>query len=334
MVYINFIFTVIAFSLAFLNLLEFKIWSQITYINQIEIFNYFEAGLLVHIPRYFVVLPSFYFGDIFKVNENFVFTIYVILLASLTSLIWIKIQEIIVSKKKYINFSFIIPFILLYFINGRFIFSLFGLSLLLLILVKIRLNIYEPYMLIGFVLSFLFTSVSSGTFSVALLSIIVTSRRAFINYLFAGSYVIKILKILCFAFVFLVLFYLFYLFFNKNLTFYGGGFGGAHNMLSHGLGFILNPTPLLEYCGFDTGFLCSISLMINSSAFVYLLLIFCFLIVFLYFLLYLYICKIHLFAKQLIVVSIVCGVFGFTALMSIFFVAPIFLKRLKIRPDF
>lgn len=334
MLYINFIITLVALLLASFNFFKFEIWSQIEYINSIAELNYFEPSLLVHLPRFLVVAPSYYIGRVIDINENNVFTIYVVLLASLTSLIWLKVQRMLLVNAKKINYSFIIPFILLFFINGRFMFALFGLSLLMMGLIKLKLKLIDSIAIGQIIISFLYVSVSSGTFSVAVLFLIITSWRLILRSLLTGNLFFKFFKIISVILFSAILSYFLILFLQKNLDFYGGGFVGAFNILSHGLGLVLNPAPVLENCTTENGLICLVSSMFLSYVFLHAISIAFFIIFFFVFFCFLYYWKLHLFAKQAIVVSLVGGFFGFTTLMSIIFCFPIILNRAKLRYEF
>lgn len=327
-------FMLIAVMLAFSNIFGLKIWSQIEYINLMDKLDFFEPALLVHIPRFFVVYPSYYFGKIFDIDENLAYTIYVILLASLTSIIWIKIQRMLVNNNKFRNYSFVIPFLLLFIINGRFMFALFGLSLLMMCLVELRLKINRPFVLGVILFSLLYTSVSSGTFSIAVLFLIATSFRVLLNYLMVKQILVRMINIVFLSLISTFLAYLTILFLQKNLDYYGGGFEGVANIISHGAGLVFNPEPLLDSCSFEGGLICSFSLFLLSDSVYQAVFILFFVILFFAILSYLYLSNLHLFAKQAIFISLVGGIFGFTAFMSIIFVAPVFLSRSKLRGDF
>ncbi len=334
MIYINLTFAFIAILLSLFNFFRLEIWSQIEYINNIGQLNFLEPSLLVHIPRFIVVYPSFYFGELFDIDENLMFTIYVIILTSLTSMIWLNVQKILVIKREYINYSFVTPFFLLFFVNGRSVFALFGLSLLMVLLIKLRLKLHGPYVFAGIVISLLYASVSSGTFSVALLFLILTSWRLVLNSLLTGNVFVKFVKTLAGLLCFTFLIYFFFLFLKKNLDYYGGGVEGLVNIVSHGMGLILNPAPVLENCNSENGLICSVSSLLLLSDILHAIFIAIFVMLLSFFSAILYSWNLHLFAKQAIIVSVIGGVFGFTTLMSIIFSFPILLKRFKIRRDF
>jgi len=334
LIHINSAITLIALLLASFNFFKLEIWSQIEYINSIAELNIFDPSLLVHLPRFLVVFPSYYFGQVLDIDENKVFTIYVVLLASLTSLIWIKAQRMLILKARNINYTFILPFILLFFINGRFMFALFGLSLLMMGLIKLKLKLIDGITIVQIMISFLYASVSSGTFSVAILFLFITSWRLVLRSLLTGNFFAKFLKILSMILFLTFLFYFFFLFLQKNLDYYGGGLEGTFNILSHGLGLVLNPAPVLENCSSENGLICSVSSMLLSSTFFHTISVISFIIFYFVLFCFLYFWKIHLFAKQAIVVSLVGGFFGFTTLMSIIFSFPIILKYSKLRRDF
>lgn len=334
MIKIHILFAVAALALSIFDFLRLEIWSQIEYIYSINQLNVLDPGLLVHLPRFLVVYPSYIIGDILEIDPNKIFTIYVSILTSLTSLIWIKTQKLIVVYKKNRNYIFIFPFVLLSIINGRFMFALFGLSLLMYVLIKLKLKLIGSIAGIWIVISLLYASVSSGTFSVALLFMIFTSWRTVLQSILSGGSFAKCAKFLIGFLVLTLLMYFLLLFLLKNLDYYGGGFDGAVNIISHGLGLVINPEPVLENCRTETGLVCTVSLMIVSSVILHVFLSILLIISLIILLFYIRYSKFHTMAKQGIIVSLIGGIFGFTTLMSTIFILPLAMKRSKIRGDF
>jgi hypothetical protein len=311
--------------------LEYEIWSQIDYLSKLPFGEFTTAGAALHAPRYFVVMPSYILGEMFSVDSDSIFGVYVVVLATATAGIWIATQTLFVRSSRHRTVVWITPFILLHFINGRFAFALFGLSLMvwLLILIKLRriqLRLALPLLFT----SMLYSSVSSGVFSVAV-TLLLLELRTEVRY-FLGAKVTLVWRTVRFIGVFLMfasLMYFAYSFLLKNINFYGGGFEGAFGMVSHGFGLLLNPEPVLENCATSVGVICTVSVILVNSVFAQItaLIMFPALIVILAAMTFAL--DISPMAKRILTVSAVGGVFGFTTLMCSLVSLPLLVRKGK-----
>ena len=149
--------------------LQYEIWGQIDFLSRVD-FNSPSTQLLTHFSRYMVVWPAYYLADFSSFELGFVYSVYILLLAGTTSLIWCKTRELFLNSAA-TNFPTValIPLGLLFAVNGRFMFALFGLSLILYSIVRGRSCRLDAICLIAMVTGLFYASVSSGTFMVGLL---------------------------------------------------------------------------------------------------------------------------------------------------------------------
>ena len=323
--------TICNINLIIFGFLNYEIWSQIEYFKEIPFENYSSSGVIVHVPRFLIVLPSYILADLFNTDPNQIFTGYVLTLISATSLIWMRLQDIHILESRNKNFTWLFPFVLLFFINGRFAFSLFGLSLMIFSISLKKMNKSKLLVISLLIISLLFTSVSSGTFSVALIYIALEFRRAFGAHLFKfKSILTSIINLFSLIIISTPLIYFFILFLTKNMNSYGGGLGGFIDMISHGLGLFFNPHPALENCIDNSNYVCKIARILIESELMYVIFIMVFFFTMIAIIVYLYLVAITSMAKRAIIASLIGGIFGFTAFMSLLVVLPIFMHKRKI----
>lgn len=320
--------TIAHVALAIVGYLDYQIWSQVEYLSQIPFEEFNSSAALLHAPRLFVVMPSYLLAERLSVETNAIYSLYVVLLASATAWVWIIIQKIVVVKSRNRNFIWVFPFILLHFINGRFAFALFGLSLLLLsiILIKLkrlRFGLALPLLSTGM----LYSSVSSGVFSVAFMLLFLELYRERKNFLMSESFFQYLLRS---TFIFLFtssLFYFLFFFMLKNLDFYGGGFEGLFGMISHGFGLVLNPEPILENCSSSMNTACTISIILMSSNFAQATAIFMVSALVFVLSVLVYTSAFNPMAKRILAISALGGIFGFTTLMCFLVSLPILVRK-------
>lgn len=188
----------------------------------VDFITLYKYGYIHHIPRYLVVYPSIYFGELFEIDIHLINTIYSVIIFSITIILWWKI-----IKKYKVRLNILTWICLLFFsmgvitfVNGRIIFAYFSEALLLHYIVEKKFQINLKFLII-----FLFSTVSSGTMSVILITCFL-SRKIIKNHLKASRF-LKILKIP----MILIVVYFFLIFVRKNLKYYSGDILG---LLKHG----------------------------------------------------------------------------------------------------
>ena len=189
------------------------------HVGFITLCNY---GYLHHIPRYVVVYPSIYFGELFGIDKHLVNTIYSVIIFCITIILWWKIIKKYKVKLNILTWICLLFFSIgiITFVNGRIIFAYFSEALLLYYIVEKKFQINLKFLTI-----FLFSTVSSGTMSVILITCFL-SRKIIKNHLKTS----KFLKILKIPMVLMVV-YFFLIFVKKNLKYYSGDILG---LLKHG----------------------------------------------------------------------------------------------------
>ena len=239
---INFLF-LFYLILTLLGIKEFNVWNQITVLISepnfqdllITLRNMF-IGKHAHIFRLILLSPVMLLAHILNMKINYLFSIVIVILIFIMTKILNNLSQKLIPKKIP---SLTIPFILIiitFFLNGRGILSMFGITLILNayyynLLKLFSLKKFTSHVLLGC----FFCSVSSGTFSVALGSIIL---------FFLGKIIKDFPKIhknylklyLIFFMIFLLLTSEIIKLINKNLLFYEGS---IIKMIDHGLGSVV-----------------------------------------------------------------------------------------------
>lgn len=227
--------------MCFFGVLNFTLWSQVIYL--------WESGANVsslvfhpHGMRYILMLPYFIASEWLCINYNWLFSCTVPFLILFSSLFIVKSFESInngLSENDNKIIFFIVCFLLMVislFMNGRILFSIVGASLLTNILVKWENTNFAKsfFSVLG---AFFLSSVSSGTFIVA-----VASFCIFLISMIFRSYRRRMKNLLFFIVILLIGFIgypLFEALMMKNIDFFGGGIEGIFNMLGHGIGAVL-----------------------------------------------------------------------------------------------
>jgi hypothetical protein len=302
--------------------LSFDVWSQIEYMNEAEL-DTSSIGMIAHFPRYMVVYPAYYFSEMLDVELSLVYGWYLLSATTLISLLWEKSRETLFQFQNKFSFVLLLPFILLFFVNGRFVFGLLGLSILLYISIAYENSDLTFIKIIGMLLGLLFCTVSSGVFVVGLLFWI-------LSFVDVNKHKPKLKRIYGWFALLAVLMpsaVLTSVFLIKNFSFYLDEGYGLVGILSHGLGMFINPDPLLESCVVEgvQGATCLFASLFSVLGPVFSVILVTSVLLLIVFILY----KLN-FPKQAnrgLILSAFGGVFGITTLMSFIFVLPICVNR-------
>ncbi len=230
-----------------LNLLDFSMLAQVVDIIDInsgtekwDLTQNMLSNFHPHAFRLVLMLPFYWIHDYFSIDVNISFGIAVLLLMFLTYkyiVFIVKFQDS--TKFALLNFIFFVMLLM----NGRIAFAIYGNALLL-------KTLYQMYYLrkIRFVefiikvfLGLFFTTVSTGTVFVGILSFIIFYSIVILRKI--PTINLKVLFYFCSVIGFLIFlvqdFLLIYI--NKNLKY----FGSFYNMASHGLGKYLKAEMIL-----------------------------------------------------------------------------------------
>jgi|GEM_PF-4046651 len=235
-----------------LNIFEFIFIPQVLSLlgsNPIElILNGHQWG-----PRYLIAFPAVYMHELLGFSLNYSYSIYCTFILACIVVLFVKAGLLL--QNKYVNapivfflISIFSTLILAYFMNGRLIPAYFGITIILYKQFKIY-NSNKNFTISDYIImfiGFMLSTTSSGTMMVSLLQI---SLVSFILTLNKEKYIVPIIKfIIVNGAIYMALLgpYIMKMI-NKNLNFYGGGFTGLINMLSHGLGKILLVSPMLVW---------------------------------------------------------------------------------------
>lgn len=230
-------------ALVSLNIIEYPLFPQAAtlYYSNENVIYWFQRGN-EHAIRLFIAYPGVLISNWFGVGITRGVTIYSSALLLLISIFMMQVLRMN-HRENHVSAALccLVIIVLSLVMNGRLIFSFFGITLLVLYEVKYSMN--ETSMLslqIMSIIALLFTMVSSGTMIVAFVYIILIFPYRW-KKMYSQKEKIAFLAIL-FAFVVpLATKYLPYLvrMINRNVQFFGGGFHGMVNMMRHGLGKIL-----------------------------------------------------------------------------------------------
>ncbi len=212
---------------------EFGLWSQVTYLRGASLNS--SNVIAAHFLRYLLVLPIFIASDIFVIEANLIFRAVCFLNIFLITRNCITITKFYNNNNGLIFlFAFAIFFIFLSILmNGRMLFSLVGYSYLLSLFHRWDYReIDETGLFVRFLVALLMCSVSTGTFLLCIVSMLMfsvchtqRSKGLYISYLILFTGLLSPIIIL---------------YLMKNINFYGGGFYGFINMLNHGAGAVFH----------------------------------------------------------------------------------------------
>lgn len=216
----------------------------------VDFITLYKYGYIHHIPRYLVVYPSIFLGELFDIDIHLVNTVYSMIIFCITIILWWRI-----IKKYRVRINLLTWILLVFFsigiitfVNGRIIFAYFSEALLLYYFVEEKFQINFKFLII-----FLFSSVSSGTMSVILI-ICFLSRKMLNNTARAK----KLLRLFKFPII-IMIGYFFLIFLKKNLIYYSGN---IFAMLQHGLFAILENLSIEMYVLLLIGLICFIYITI------------------------------------------------------------------------
>ena len=214
-----------------IGLKEFKLWPQVELLWEAK-FNlkYFLSH--PHGTRYLLVYPIFFVSEYIGIGYNILFSWLVIFfIGPLIVYKNIKLSEHFGLQTVLSNVTLLLVFnILLYFMNGRIVFSLLGAS----IFVELSFSQNKGFYYLKAFLAIFLSTASSGTTMVLvawflLYEIFFRKKNAKDRVLFL---------LICGVGAYYLLDF-FVLIISKNINFFGGGITGLLNMLSHGMGKIL-----------------------------------------------------------------------------------------------
>lgn len=309
--------------------LRFLVWSQIDFMSKAEITTS-SLGMMAHLPRFLVISPAYFVSETIGKELNDVYEWYILLTTSLTSLLWVKSRALLVRPKERFSLVYALPYLLLFVVGGRFVFGLFGLSMLLYFTISHAHSGLTISKGLGMFAGLFYCSVSSGVFVVGLLFLVLTfintnrikvGRERVVGWV---GLAILLLPAISLTTVFVV----------RNLIYFEEEGHGVFGIISHGLGMVLNPEPVVAACADvnASGMVCSAaSLVVEIGIFFPALLV-----------MSLMACAIVLMkglhfprlAMRGLMLSLLGGVFGLTTLMSFIFILPICVnKKYLMRAD-
>ncbi|WP_067587603.1 hypothetical protein [Endozoicomonas ascidiicola] len=193
-----------------------------------------------HALRFYLVLPVFEISKLINVDYNYLFTILapvlIYIAASCINKVVYYIAALTTKKQRLMSFSLIFSILCLvsFFMNGRIIFAILAASILLYISFFWK-NLALSSIVFLFFLGLFFSSVSSGTLIVYLISFALT----LFYYLLRIDVKMRVIILLSFVLFYVCIYPLLSMMFFKNVDFYGGGLTGFIQMLDHGFGAIL-----------------------------------------------------------------------------------------------
>lgn len=219
-----------------------------------------------HAIRLLVAYPGYILSQIFNIDLDLGFTYYGITMFNLIFLTMMNsLKKLKNNKHKYLieilNILCMLPLTVLAFLmNGRLISAYLGFLIIIEVFVSIytrglKINITKMILL---AIAFVLTTVSSGTLMVSLLYIISMLYIYYYKVMDNPPSKMKqlFLLIILSPVIYLVFKYAVIMLF-KNINYFGGGFKGAINMLSHGVGrfFILSKFQTILFVFFIVLFL-------------------------------------------------------------------------------
>ena len=213
---------------------EFHLWPQVTFLRG----STPDFGALLthaHLLRYLLVFPIFWLADEIGVDFDAIYRAFAFVLLFFISRNCSKIADFYnFGNVVFTAFFFALTFSLVsVFMNGRIIFAFCGFSYLLAQIHRWEDGLIGNFKVFtGLLISLFLCSVSTGTFLLCIICIMVW--LPFVFHRRKGSLSLYITTFL-FAISPLISFYIL-----KNVTFYGGGFEGLINMLNHGAGVVLH----------------------------------------------------------------------------------------------
>lgn len=233
-------------------IVQFSLWSQIT---DIISYNTDPVSLILsghlHALRFAVVFPALWVSLQTGWDQDLLFTIWVGMAILICAIQVARASSLALagneSLRRWTFFPSLLVFIGISFaMNGRIAFAFAGIACLLVSQLRwhLGLNRSLTWFLLGQLGSLILMSVSTGTFMVGALVILMFALAQ--PVIREGRY-LRLRQAIHFGSALLVLFSLYPLLGKsvlKNIDFYGGGIVGLIRMLQHGLGRFLPTDPL------------------------------------------------------------------------------------------
>jgi hypothetical protein len=221
-------------------LVNFEIWKQILDLWEENISPDRLSLLAPHALRYSIIWPILQIATIINWPADRVFS-YIVALLVIATARTVEGTRAKILNEKYrhqypkLMIAIIFPVISL-FMNGRLVFSFLGIAILVDALISWDLKLRGSITtLLRVTIAFWLTSVSTGTFGVAVSSValwaITVATRIFRRSNLRNLMMVAAVLISFFAISPLVSAYAI-----KNINYYGGGLEGVYNMLGHGPG--------------------------------------------------------------------------------------------------
>lgn len=185
-----------------------------------------KKGHILHFPRYLVIYPSIFLGNLLSIDIHTVNTIYSIILLMIIIYLWWNILEHYDIRLNLFSYLIITSFLLLLltYVNGRIIFGYFSEFLLVNYISRYRFKINFITLL-----SLFYSTVSSGVMSVIIITCFCFWRLDRTTKKLPR----KIIKKIFLDFpIFMLVVYYFVIFMQKNLIYYSNN---IFLMLSHGV---------------------------------------------------------------------------------------------------
>jgi len=227
-----------------LEIKKYTIWNQITDVvdtNNLSSPTFLFESFNAHTLRLLLMFGIIKMGNILNLNSNYFFSIIVFLNILISSKLLVSIQKNIQNNPIVNVYCALTLIIISLLMNGRTSFSFLGISLIAYSILKYHLqDLNLLKMIFYFCLGLFLCSVSSGSFSVALLSIFIF----IINFFYNSQYRKNDKKKLIFLIILfgIPIAQIMAIFITKNLDFYDGS---IIKMLSHGAGKIFKYKTLL-----------------------------------------------------------------------------------------
>ncbi len=230
---------------------KFELWSQLTYLWHVKASPITEIlNLSPHSFRYALFFPVFYFSESIGIDRDIIFTLIVVVIGYFTAFLIFDSSKLISNSKNGINTSYFLIcgtiVFLLFMMNGRGAVALFGYALLVNVILALEFKArFTFWVVVKIFFALLFCSVSSGTLSVSVASLMllifyniigIVERLVFMRLskrLAIGTFFELVVFSIYISMVLVGLF--------KNLSFYGIGFEQSLELLQHGAGAALEP---------------------------------------------------------------------------------------------
>ena len=224
----------------FLGYVDFSLWGQVDYIHSTET----RLAIWLHHPhftRYLLVYPVYLLADHLKTEPNYIFSVLVSLLIIHASKLTGKTIEKFIYFKRARSSSLLLFVVLSFFMNGRIVFPLVAMAMLMLLLVRWWFGYYDSVLktLCAIIIIFWLSSVSSGTFSVVYILLIYWLAELLFHIIKQQSISNTNMRLL-FSLLISISLLLppFFVFLRKNLSYYGADLLNFMQLLQHGFGTI------------------------------------------------------------------------------------------------